>query len=383
MKDALRTILSSEKDALRTILSSEDSSEGVPASSALGHYLVSIEGIEQGRIIEIGDEPLTIGRGAGQALVFDDHKLSRLHAKVSLVRDEVVAEDLGSTNGTHVDGMRIVAPITLRDGSVLRVGQQLLKYERRDRREVERNQELNRDLREASEYVMSLLPAPLDTGPVRTSWRFLPSAQLGGDAFGYYWLDPDTFVFYLLDVSGHGVGAGMHSVTVLNMLRQRALPGVDFTNPAAVLSSLNSRFQMGDHDGMFFTIWYGVYHVGARDLDYTTAGHHPAYLVPADKTTVDPLGVPALIVGAIPDVAYEVGRTKVPRGSTLYVFSDGVFEIVTKEQQQWRLRDFIPYLGEPTLTGIPEPERLYRVVKERARPGLLDDDFSLLTVTFQ
>ena len=72
-----------------------------------------------------------------------------------------------------------------------------------------------------------------------------------------------------------------------------------------------------------------------------------------------------------------------PRGSTLYVFSDGVFEIVTKEQQQWRLRDFIPYLGEPTLTGIPEPERLYRVVKERARPGLLDDDFSLLTVTFQ
>ena len=292
MKDALRTILSSEKDALRTILSSEDSSEGVPASSALGHYLVSIEGIEQGRIIEIGDEPLTIGRGAGQALVFDDHKLSRLHAKVSLVRDEVVAEDLGSTNGTHVDGMRIVAPITLRDGSVLRVGQQLLKYERRDRREVERNQELNRDLREASEYVMSLLPAPLDTGPVRTSWRFLPSAQLGGDAFGYYWLDPDTFVFYLLDVSGHGVGAGMHSVTVLNMLRQRALPGVDFTNPAAVLSSLNSRFQMGDHDGTiwFFARRYGhhtcgghpLYHVGARDLDYTTAGHHPAYLVPAD-----------------------------------------------------------------------------------------------------
>ena len=66
-------------------------------------------------------------------------------------------------------------------------------------------------------YVLSLLPAPISSGPVHVDWHFQPSAQLGGDAFGYYWLDPGTFIFYLMDVSGHGVGPAMHSVTVMNV----------------------------------------------------------------------------------------------------------------------------------------------------------------------
>ena len=85
-----------------------------------------------------------------------------------------------------------------------------MKYERRSRRDVEKTEDLDRDLRNASNYGLSLLPAPLLTGPVRTEWLYFPSAQLGGDAFGYYWLDPNTFVFYLIDVSDHGVGAAMH-----------------------------------------------------------------------------------------------------------------------------------------------------------------------------
>ena len=51
----------------------------------------------------------------------------------------------------------------------------------------------------------------------------------------------------------------MHSVSVLNVLRQRALPVVDFTNPAEVLASLNSRFPTDEHNGLYFTMWYGVY----------------------------------------------------------------------------------------------------------------------------
>lgn len=43
---------------------------------------------------------------------------------------------------------------------------------------------------------------------------------------------PDTFVFYLIDVSMHGAGAAAHSVNVLNLFRQRALPSVGFRNPA-------------------------------------------------------------------------------------------------------------------------------------------------------
>jgi serine phosphatase RsbU (regulator of sigma subunit) len=342
-----------------------------------------IGGTQPGKRVELGAVPVTIGRSSDQTLALADAELSRQHARVSLVNGEAVAEDLASTNGTFVDAQRLTGAVTLREGNVLRVGSQLLKYERRSRPDVARSQELDRDLLKASNYVLSQLPAPLETGPVRTEWRFVPSTQLGGDAFGYEWLDPDAFMFYLLDVSGHGVGAAMHSVTVLSVLRQRALPYVDFKNPAEVLGSLNDRFPMDGHSGMFLTMWYGVYSVRDRTLTYGSAGHHPAYLVESPHTqTARPIGGPAMILGAMPGYEYEKHQTTVPAASALYLFSDGVFEIVTSEGGRWALADFLPRLLEPQLPDVPEAERLYRSVRQAARPGPLEDDFSLMVLTF-
>ena len=59
-------------------------------------------------------------------------------------------------------------------------------------------------------------PAQLK-GEVETDSRFIPSEVLGGDAFGYYWIDPDHLVIYLLDVVGHGVRAAVVSLTVMDL----------------------------------------------------------------------------------------------------------------------------------------------------------------------
>jgi serine phosphatase RsbU (regulator of sigma subunit) len=347
----------------------------------LVHYLVVIEGSAPGKRLEISDVPVTIGRGAQQTLVCDDREVSRLHLRVSLVGNAVVAEDL-SSYGTFVDGERIDGTAMLKEGNLLRLGAQTIKYERRTRSDVKKAQELERDIKKASDYVHSLLPAPLATGPVRSEWCFVPSAQLGGDAFGHDWIDPDTFVFYLMDVSGHGVGSAMHSVSVLNVLRQRALPNVDFTNPPEVLASLNERFPRSEHNGLYFTMWYGVYRPKERVLSYGTAGHGPAILVaPGKKETLE-LGMPALMIGMLPDQTYEVAHATVPPGSTLFVFSDGAYEIVTKDEDRWDLEQFMPLLTAPTVSGVTEPNRIYQAVKQAAKPGPLDDDFSLVALTF-
>ena len=360
--------------------------EDVPPAADTGDYLVILEGAELGKCVEIGEEPLTIGRDARQTIVFaTDSEVSRLHARVLRRNNEIIAEDAGSTNGTFVGPERLTAdPTVLREGDVLRVGRQLLKYERRSRRDVERTTKLNRDLLKASNYVLSLLPPPIYTGPVRVSWQFVPSAQLGGDAFGYYWLTQETFVFYLMDVSGHGVGAAMHSVAVMNILRQRALPGVDFENPAQVLSSLNNRFQMASHNGMYFTLWYGVYDARTRRLTHGAAGHHPAYMVTAARERAQPVGDSDIIIGALPEQPYQSQTTLLPAGSSLYVFSDGVYDVAAKDGEMRGLSDLVPLLAQKPLDGVSEPERLYRAVKEAAAtPEELDDDFSLMVLTFE
>jgi serine phosphatase RsbU (regulator of sigma subunit) len=358
----------------------------------VAHYLVMIAGGEPGRRIQLRPGTMTLGRDTARDLVLADPDVSRLHARISVRDDRVIVEDQHSTNGTFIDGQAVTGPAVLVDGSILAVGQQVLKLERRSKQEVERSEELRRDLDRASQYVRSLLPAPIADGPIRTDWLFQPSAQLGGDAFGYDQLDADTFAMYLIDVSGHGVGAAMHSVSVLSVLRQRALLDADLREPAEVLASLNTMFQMDRHDGMFFTMWYGVYHIGQRLLRFASAGHHPSYLVTDRADTPGRRGAMALrtrglMLGAMPQARFSGDQTIVPPNSSLYLFSDGVFEIVTKDLRQWRLDDFTPLLVEPSETGtggepLPESQRLYRAVKAAARPGPFDDDVSLLVVTF-
>jgi len=87
--------------------------------------------------------------------------------------------------------------------------------------------------------------------------EYIPSAELGGDCFGYHWIDPEHFAIYLLDVSGHGVGTALLSVSALDAMRVQSLPNTDFGAPEQVLAAMNDAFQMQKHNNLYFTclVW--------------------------------------------------------------------------------------------------------------------------------
>ena len=76
------------------------------------------------------------------------------------------------------------------------------------------------ELGSAARYVTSILPDDLD-GPVPVTSRYIPSEELGGDSFDHRWIDDDHLITYLVDVSGHGVGPAMFSVSVHNLTELR------------------------------------------------------------------------------------------------------------------------------------------------------------------
>jgi serine phosphatase RsbU (regulator of sigma subunit) len=374
--------MASGNQAGHTVLATHASIAEFASRDELRSYLVVLEGDEVVARHAIGPDPITVGRDESRHVVIPDARVSRLHLQVFLNGADVVAEDLGSSNGTFLDGQRLAAPTVLPEGRWLQVGGRFLKHERRSRKEVERDEELKRDLDKARNYVTSLLPAPIHAGPVRTDWCYVPSTQLGGDAFSYGRLDDEHVLAYLIDVSGHGVGAAMHSVTVLNVLRQRALPNTDFHDPAQVLASLNAMFQMDDHDGMYFTAWYGVYSLRTRRLAYASAGHHPAYLY-APGGEVAPLRTPALMIGGAPNAKYRTETVDVPAGAALYLFSDGVFEVTTRDGRLCAIDEFLPLLAGVDAEVPGETARVHAAVRAMSKPGSLDDDFSLLLIRFE
>jgi hypothetical protein len=346
------------------------------------HCLEQISGAEVGRRYLIGAASVSIGRAPPADIVLGDSEVSRMHCRLAMVGETLVVTDLNSTNGAYVDGERIAGPTVLGIGAILRVGRQSFKHEWLTGEQVRKSDELDRDLATAFSYVQALLPPPLREGPVRADWLFQPCATLGGDAFGYGTLSETKFYGYLFDVSGHGAGAAMHSVAVMNLLRQRALPNTDMARPDQVLATLNDMFGMERHADMYFTMWYGVYDLATRRLDYASAGHHPSYLLPADRSEAVVLRTANPMIGAMPGRAYKADSTIVPPGASLYVFSDGVFEIVTKEGQQWSLSDFVPLILQPSVEGLTESERLFQAVRSTARSRELDDDFTLVVMAF-
>jgi serine phosphatase RsbU (regulator of sigma subunit) len=375
----------SADDDTRTVFVTSTRRNAVPISRTdWVHHLVVQQGNEPGRRIEVGASPVRMGRRPNCEIVIHDDEVSGLHCQVHCEAgsEDLTVTDLHSTNGTFVDGHRVSGSVRLASLGVLQLGRQVLRHEFRARREAEIAAELDRDLDKASAYLRSLLPQPIRQGPVRAEWILLPSARLGGDALGYFQIDEERFASYLIDVSGHGISAAVHAVSVLNVLRQRALPGIDLADPVQVLTRLNEMFPMEDHGGLFFTMWYGVYGLRTRRLQFASAGHHPAYLVAADRQAVQPLQTRNPMIGALPGHVYTGGSVAVPTGSCLHVFSDGIFEIETIEGQSWRLADFVPLLSEPAQPGITEPERLLAAVRQRARPAPPDDDISVFTVTF-
>jgi len=117
-------------------------------------------------------------------------------------------------------------------------------------------------------------------------------------------------------------------------------------------------------------------------LRFGSAGHHPAYLVPPDTSSAQPLVTEAVMIGAMDDAVFLAQEAVVPPGSAVYLFSDGAYEIDTKDGGMWGLKDFVPLLLAPPQPGTTDPERLYQTVVAASAQVPLADDFSMVKLTF-
>jgi phosphoserine phosphatase RsbU/P len=235
-------------------------------------------------------------------------------------------------------------------------------------------------------YVRSLLPKPWlknEPGSIRIDWHFVPTLEMGGDALGYHYLDPDHLALYLLDVTGHGLASALLGVTVMNVLRSGTLPNTDFKDPSQVLFGLNEAFPCEKHGEKFFTIWYAVYHLPSRKLTWAGGGH-PASLLFHGNGPPKQLDSQGPMMGMMPWPSFDKSECEVLPGSRLYIYSDGAQEIHKTDGSDWTFPEFIDKMSELVQK---KPENVMKelhdyIVMLNGSP-VLDDDLSLLEVRFQ
>ncbi|HEY66677.1 MAG TPA: FHA domain-containing protein [Thermoflexia bacterium] len=84
--------------------------------------LVMSQGPEPGRTFPLNKDSISLGRDPGNDIVIGNPQVSRQHARITRQGGLMVIEDLGSTNGTFVNGMRLTGPHTLANGDVIGLG---------------------------------------------------------------------------------------------------------------------------------------------------------------------------------------------------------------------------------------------------------------------
>ncbi|MFN3168555.1 MAG: PP2C family protein-serine/threonine phosphatase [Phycisphaeraceae bacterium] len=251
---------------------------------------------------------------------------------------------------------------------------------------AESQRALANELSEAADYVKHFLPPSktCDSCGVAIDYQFIASSRLGGDLLGFHDIDDDHQAFWLLDVTGHGVGASLLSVSAGNAIRSGQL-AADPRDPAALLATLNNAFPMERNGNKFFTIWYGVYEHSTRTLRYAAAGHHPALLIEADGSTKR-LGVPGLMIGVVPDTPYETQTATIDPGGRLYLFSDGLYEIRGGDDNQLLGLDGVAQvIRNANCKGCSEARAQQIIRQARAYQHgqeAFADDVSLLEVEF-
>ncbi|MBU6497165.1 MAG: SpoIIE family protein phosphatase [Rhodospirillales bacterium] len=360
---------------------------GAPSAEEVVH-LLRVQSTDLAAPMEVRRlEPgaLIIGRAEGCDLLLAGPDVSRRHCRIDLIGadvlagGEVLATDLGSTNGTFVDGTRISQQVALKPGARLAIGPYRLVYERRGRRELETVDALDQDLQRARQYVLDLLPAQLDAADLRIDWVFRPCARLGGDCFGYRRRADGAYAGYLMDGATQGLAAAMHAVSVASVLRAA---GGDGDDPAAVMGRLNASYPVAAHATHSCTMWCWVFWPHERRLDFCAAGHHPALLLAEDRERLAALHAPNPAIGSAGGTAYTARSVTIPPRSKLVIFSNVVLALRRPDGAAFTLEDMAALIRGPERPGIPEPQRLFDALIAATGTSELEDDLALVVLHF-
>lgn len=266
----------------------------------------------------------------------------------------------------------------------LRARQLMVELAESNRLLSRKQAEWDGELRSASDFVQTLLPPPGICVPgVHLDWKFLPSSHLGGDLFQVAQWGDDHIGLMVLDMSGHGIGAALRAVSLAMFFQGEHIHNMfpDY-EPGEIVTFLNRKHPMTD-DGEYFTIWIGVWQCSTNLLQYASAGHPGSILVQSNTASLV-LGKPSWPIGFSFDQIYPTETTPIHTGNRLYLYSDGIYEVMNGDGEIWGRPRFQQALER--LAHLPMSQGLAEVI-ERSRTWnhhkKFDDDVALLGLEFQ
>jgi len=240
------------------------------------------------------------------------------------------------------------------------------------------------ELQIAHDIQMGILPKEFPPFPDRHEFEIYatlePAKEVGGDLYDFFFVDDDHLCFAVGDVSGKGVPAALFMAVSKTLVKMEASKGL----PAAeVLSRVNRQLAQDNPSLMFVTLFLGILNVRTGEIEYSSGGHDPPYVLSASGE-IQPLELTdGVMLGVTEDFSYQSKKNLLRKGETIFLYTDGVTEAKNSDDQLFsdaRLQQMLTRLQEKGTTDIIQSIRTEIEIFSEGTPQY--DDITMLALKF-
>ena len=183
--------------------------------------------------------------------------------------------------------------------------------------QYKRNQD-SRDLPSAAELQKKLLPNPIELVNYQVETLFQPSAYLSGDWYDYWKISDKEIMFYLADVSGHGVTSSLLT-SWMAAFHGRA------KTPRELLKKLNGML-VQENIEKHITMIAGILNLETHQLKWSSAGHYPPAIIFEPNQPARVLNTSSFPLGLTEDLELEEYECVLNKHARFIICSDGALE---------------------------------------------------------
>ena len=280
----------------------------------------------------------------------------------------------------------------------IRAGQRIVTLEQelsnKNRELTTANERMEKDLIAARELQLSFLPKKAPNVPgISVSWFYEPCERVGGDTFSFFNINDEYILFYVADVSGHGVPAAMLSVTLSRIMRPNPrLGGIlvkqgeaqdsnHVLSPSKVAELLNRRFPMDSDVGQYFTLLYGTLHLPSQVLKVVQAGHPYLLLLGKDGKT-DFHVTPGFPIGMFDEPNYKEETIQLSERDSFFFYSDGIIEAENHDGMAFGNEGLVKAVKNQQNKSITETtEKILKSVFDFCEEKPIGDDMTLVGIS--
>lgn len=261
--------------------------------------------------------------------------------------------------------------------------QQLTDYIKQLKETTSIKERIESELRIARDIQMEMIPKIFPPFPERDDvdlYAVLHSAkEVGGDLYDFF-IDSDRLYFVIGDVSGKGVPASLFMATTRSIFRSVA---AFYRDPAEILISLNNSIAETNESSMFVTLFIGILDLASGELLYANAGHNPPVLIKPGGMPIYMESTPNVPAGPFPGFIYESQELQVEKGSTIFLYTDGLTEAENIEKKLYGKEALLDVLERVDDCEPKEvTETVIAAVHAHVGEAEQSDDLTILTIKY-